>query len=73
MMIIIDRFEGEYAVLERDGIMENVPRNVLPEKAREGDILEIRNGKYTVNKKAAEKRRREMCEKLRKLQHKKEN
>ncbi|WP_164174055.1 DUF3006 domain-containing protein [Ruminococcus flavefaciens] len=67
-MTIIDRFEGEYAVLETDSGMKNVPRDMLPEEAREGDVVELKNGAYTINKKAAEKRRRELREKLKKLQ-----
>ena len=42
MRYIIDRFEGKYAVVElEDGSMENVPRNALPEDAREGDIVTL--------------------------------
>ena len=67
-MTIIDRFEGEYAVLETDSGMKNVPRDMLPEEAREGDVVELKNGAYTINKKAAEKRRRELRKKLKKLQ-----
>ena len=67
-MTIIDRFEGEYAVLETDSGMKNVLRDMLPEEAREGDVVELKNGAYTVNKKAAEKRRRKLREKLKKLQ-----
>ncbi|WP_303805296.1 DUF3006 domain-containing protein [Ruminococcus flavefaciens] len=67
-MTIIDRFEGEYAVLETDSGMKNVLRDMLPEEAREGDVVELKNGAYTINKKAAEKRRRELREKLKKLQ-----
>ncbi|MCR4637700.1 DUF3006 domain-containing protein [Ruminococcus sp.] len=72
-MTIIDRFEGEYAVLETDSGMKTVPRDMLPDGACEGDVLEVTDGAYTINKKAAEKRRREIREKLRKLQHNKEN
>jgi hypothetical protein len=67
-MNIIDRFEGEYAVLETENGMKNVLRDMLPEDAREGDVVELKNGAYTINKKAAEKRRRELREKLKKLQ-----
>ena len=67
-MTIIDRFEGEYAVLETDSGMKNVLRDMLPEEAHEGDVVELKNGAYTINKKAAEKRRRELREKLKKLQ-----
>ena len=67
-MTIIDRFEGKYAVLETENDMKNVLRDMLPEEAREGDVVELKNGAYTINKKAAEKRRRELREKLKKLQ-----
>lgn len=67
-MTIIDRFEGKYAVLETENGMKNVLRDMLPEEAREGDVVELKNGAYTINKKAAEKRRRELRKKLKKLQ-----
>ena len=67
-MTIIDRFEEKYAVLETENGMKNVLRDMLPEEAREGDVVELKNGAYTINKKAAEKRRRELREKLKKLQ-----
>jgi len=39
---VIDRLEGEMAVLEVEGtIMWNVPRDFLPPQAREGDVLEF--------------------------------
>ncbi|ACL70154.1 DUF3006 domain-containing protein [Halothermothrix orenii] len=45
-MIIIDRFEGEKVILEYSNnqgkiITFAVPANVLPRKAKEGDILNI--------------------------------
>lgn len=42
MKIIIDRFEGEYAVCELpDGSFVQIPAAVLP-GAHEGDVAEIR-------------------------------
>ncbi len=42
MKVIIDRFEGEYAVVElEDRTMVNMPRRLVPENAREGDVLNI--------------------------------
>jgi len=38
-LLIIDRFEDGYAVLETDNGFVNIPRADLPSKAREGDIL----------------------------------
>lgn len=39
---VIDRFEGEFAVIETDDkkIM-NIKRKLLPEKAREGDVVDL--------------------------------
>ncbi len=42
MDIIIDRFEGKFAVVElEDKRMINMPMELVPEEAREGDILVI--------------------------------
>ena len=55
MKIIIDRFEGEYAVVEmEDRTMVNLPRVLLP-GAKEGDIIRIE-----IDVEETEKRKREM-------------
>jgi hypothetical protein len=40
-MLIIDRFEGEYAVVETSTGFVNIPRTELPPGALEGDVLEL--------------------------------
>ena len=41
--VTIDRFEGEFAVVElEDGTLSNMPRVLLPEAAKEGDIISIK-------------------------------
>ncbi|MCL2078464.1 MAG: DUF3006 domain-containing protein [Oscillospiraceae bacterium] len=40
-MLIIDRFEGEYAVVEVSGRMIDIPRSELPSGAKEGDSLQL--------------------------------
>ena len=41
-MYIIDRFEGDWAVIEGpENIMLNLPREILPEGAKLGDVLSI--------------------------------
>ena len=40
-MFIIDRFEGEWVVIEADDMKFNLPRRLLPPGAREGDVLRI--------------------------------
>ena len=42
MKFTIDRFEGDFAVLETADLSTvNIPRNVLPIEAAEGDIVSI--------------------------------
>ena len=58
MKIVIDRFEGEYAVCEMpDSTMVNIPKIVL-EGASEGDIININIDKAETDK------RKENIEKL---------
>jgi len=40
-MIVVDRIEGDLAVLEADGQLLDFPFSALPEGTREGDILLI--------------------------------
>lgn len=54
MKVILDRFEGEFAVVEMvDKTMVNMPKILLPKFTKEGDIIEI-----TVNEEATEKRKK---------------
>lgn len=66
-MIIIDRFEGEKAVLETDSGMMVVDRGQLPGAAREGDVLTEKNGGFTLERSAAAERRSLVRRKLRRL------
>lgn len=53
--LIIDRFEGDWAVLELAGTPFSVPRSVIPPGAKEGDVL-----RFSLDVDAAStKRRRE--------------
>ncbi len=59
MKVIVDRFEGDFAVVELpDRTPVNMPRVLLPEETKEGDVIDI-----TVNL-AATKERREIVRKL---------
>lgn len=40
-MFVIDRFEGQWAVIEYGRETFNLPRKMLPTDAREGDLLNI--------------------------------
>lgn len=42
MNFIIDRFEGDYAVVELENKeMVDIPRAILPVEAKEGDVINI--------------------------------
>ncbi len=59
-ILIIDRFEGDWAVIEFEETTFNLPRVLLPSEAREGDVIRI---SVTLDKKATAERR-ERIEKL---------
>ena len=40
-MLIIDRFEGDYAVIEINGRTVDIPRSELPAGAKEGVALRL--------------------------------
>ncbi|MBR4627363.1 MAG: DUF3006 domain-containing protein [Ruminococcus sp.] len=63
-MTILDRFEGNIAVIEKDGQSIEVRRGFVAENACEGDILTDIGGRYTVDRAATEERRRAMREKI---------
>lgn len=49
-LLIVDRFEGSFAVCEQeDGSMVDVDMKLLPEGTREGDVLKFDDGIYTVD------------------------
>ena len=53
MVYIIDRFEGEYAVLEEEsGAHKDVRRTLLPQNAAEGDLLHFDGESYSIDKAA---------------------
>lgn len=49
-MLIIDRFEGDFAVVEyKEGRTFNLPRSLLPPGAKEGDVLQLKQKKKNRN------------------------
>ncbi|MTI85311.1 MAG: DUF3006 domain-containing protein [Firmicutes bacterium] len=40
-MLVIDRFEGEWAIVEYNKSTFNIPKTLLPEEAKEGDVLKV--------------------------------
>jgi hypothetical protein len=51
--MIIDRFEGEFAVIEYEGKLYNLPKVLLPQDSKEGDVIEI-----NINKDETQKRKK---------------
>jgi hypothetical protein len=73
---VIDRFEGEYAILivGEDEQRFNVLQKALPRKAKEGSWLqvEIQNGEVfniTIDEEETERARKRIAEKLERLRH----
>jgi len=63
MKVIIDRFEGDFAVCEKeDRQMLDIERHKIPSSAKEGDVLDITNDQITIYFKETEKRRKEIEE-----------
>ena len=63
MKLIIDRFEGNFAIIELpNGQMIDCPKAMLPDNAREGSILNI-----TVDEKATNEKLQKVTERMNKL------
>lgn len=63
MKVIIDRFEGDYAICEKgDRTMMEIPRILMPEDAKEGDVLIIENDKIITDHETTEQRKNEIAD-----------
>ena len=72
MTIIVDRFEGDYAVLEvrtENGeiLYKNLPLDWLPTEVCEGDVLRKTGGQYVIDAAATDHLRAENADRLSKL------
>jgi len=57
---IIDRFEGEYAVVEIEGVMNNIKRSDIPADAREGDVIISDKSQWKIDRQATHKLKQEI-------------
>jgi hypothetical protein len=48
-MLMVDRFEGEYAILEDNNNHYEIKRSELPEDCKEGDVIVTKDGFYVVD------------------------
>ncbi|MDR2532102.1 MAG: DUF3006 domain-containing protein [Oscillospiraceae bacterium] len=67
MIYIIDRFEEDTAVCEYGDKRLNLPRSLLPENAKEGDVIQRKNSVWRIDEERTVKRRELIAEKMRKL------
>jgi len=63
MKVIIDRFEGDFAVCEKeDRQMLDIERDKIPTTAKEGDVLNITNDRITIDLEDTKRRKKEIEE-----------
>ena len=68
-MLIIDRFEGEFAIVEDTETekMMQIEKELIEENASESDVIVLSDGIYCVDSEATKKRRAEVLALLKKL------
>lgn len=71
MKYVIDRFEGNYAILENQDTYEiiDVKRNELPDDAKEGSVLSFENNIYTLDIYATNQRKEDILKRFSKLKN----
>lgn len=57
---IVDRFEGDLAVVEFDEEMKDIPKSKLPKGVKVGDVLIFDGDKVTVSKEETDNLRKEI-------------
>lgn len=63
MKVVIDRFEGIYAICEKqDKSMIDVKKIDIPNNAKEGDVLNIQKDNITIDKEETKRRKKEIEE-----------
>lgn len=68
MKVIVDRFEGEYALCEKeDRTMMDVPKKDLPVGVKEGDVLVIGDGSIIIDSSETERRKENINKMMDKL------
>lgn len=59
MWLVIDRFEENFAVCEdEDGKIQNISIDTIDGRPKEGDVIELIDKMFYVNKKETEKRKK---------------
>ncbi|MDE5569943.1 MAG: DUF3006 domain-containing protein [Ruminococcus sp.] len=66
-MMIIDRFEGNIAIIECDEGIFDISKDLLPDNAAEGDVIISSDNIYYVDEEETENRRKLLAERLRSM------
>ena len=61
-MIILDRFEGDFAVIYEDDALKNIPKELVDINAKEGTVLIKKENKYYLDEKNTAVRREKIVE-----------
>lgn len=62
-MLIIDRFEGDFAIVETDeDTFMQIPKAALPQDAKEGDIIIKVDDEYIIDYENTKKRRQKIID-----------
>jgi hypothetical protein len=66
--LVVDRFEGGFAVCEQEGgSMVDVERKLLPDDTTEGDVVRVESGVYVIDSAATTERRNRIASLVRDL------
>jgi hypothetical protein len=61
--VVIDRFEGDYAVCEKENReMIDIKKDILPKEAKENDVLDIEGDKIIIDVEETKKRKKDIEE-----------
>ena len=57
---IVDRFEGDFVVIEIEGNTKDVPKKQVDPSVKVNDVVELVDGKWIVKEEETEKRKKEI-------------
>ena len=57
---IIDRFEGEFVVVEIEGVTKDFPKSIFPTEAKPGDVVLLSDKGVSIQNEETEKLRKEI-------------
>ena len=61
-MIVVDRFEGDFAVVEENKTIKNIPKELLDKTITEGSVIVKKGDRYFLDDKETAARRKKIAE-----------